>query len=268
MRASLPFVLLVLGIALVLAASPGYAATSTSSSSTPTYNINTLAGKMASIAGTQGLNIRASAFLQEEADASVAANTGPVDPITPTFVLSSPLDGTSVAAPAVTVNQDTNAAPQNEPAVAVDPNNPNRVVVAMNDYVSRTWSCMIGSTPCSALGDGYSGTYVSNDGGKTFCCTPVSPSDLGTEIPGVERLTGGIYDAGGDPVLAFNSQGTVFYSGLGFDRTAPPNTVAVNDGTFDSHGDLTWSQPTFINPTTSPAHAATSVPSVAMSAAG
>ncbi len=253
MRASLPFVLLVLGIALVLAASPGYAATSTSSSGAPTYDITTLAGKMASIAATPGLNIRASAFVQEEADAGVVANAGPMDPITPMFVLSSSLDGTSVAAPAVTVNQDTAAATQNEAAVAVDPNNPMRVVAAMNDYVSRTWACTVGSTPCSALGDGYSGTYVSNDGGSTWCCTPQDPSNLGTEIPGVERLTGGIYDAGGDPALAFNSQGTVFYSGLGFDRTAPPNTVAVNRGTFDSNGVLTWSQPTFINPTTSPA---------------
>jgi hypothetical protein len=69
----------------------------------------------------------------------------------------------------------------------------------------------------------------------------------------VERLTGGIYDAGGDPSVAFDSQGHVFYAGLGFDRTAPPNTVAVNRGTFDASGNLTWSAPTFINQTTSPA---------------
>jgi hypothetical protein len=78
------------------------------------------------------------------------------------------------------------------------------------------------------------------------------PSHLGTLIPGVERLTGGIYDAGGDPALAFDSRGTVYYAGLGFDRTAPPNTVAVNRGTFNG-GNLTWGPPTFINPTTSPA---------------
>ncbi len=252
MRASVPFVLLVLGIALVLAASPAFAATSTSSSSAPAYDINTLAGKMASIAATPGLYIRASAFLQEEADAGVVANTGPVDPITPTFVLSSSLDGTTVKAPDVTVNQDTAAATQNEPAIAIDPNNANRIVVGMNDYATRTWSCTVGSTPCSALGDGYSGTYYSNDGGATWCCTSSDPSNLGTQIPGVERLTGGIYDAGGDPVVAFNAQGEVFFSGLGFDRTAPPSTVTVSKGTFDSSGTLTWGAPTFINPSTSP----------------
>lgn len=252
MRASTPLVLLVLGIALVLAVSPAYAAAPTSS--TPTYNINTLAGKMASIAATPGLIIRASAFVQEEADAGVAANPGPYDgPITPTYVLSSPLDGTSVAPPAITVNQDKAAAPQNEPAIAVDPNNAQRVVVGMNDYAPRAWSCTVDGTPCSALGDGYSGTYYSNDDGATWCCVSSNPSDLGTLVPGVERLTGGIYDAGGDPALAFNSVGEVFYAGLGFDRTAPPNTVTVSKGTFDSHGDLTWGMPTFINPTTSPA---------------
>jgi len=243
--------LFVLGIAFVLAASPTYAAST--SSTAPAYDITTLAGKMASIEGTAGLQIRASAFLQEEADPGLPAPPLPAAPITPTFVLSSPLDGTSVAPPAVTVNQDTAAAPQNEPAVAVDPTNAQRIVVGMNDYVSRTWSCTVDGTPCSALGDGYSGTYYSNDGGANWCCTPTDPSHLGTEIPGVERLTGGIYDAGGDPSLAFNSQGVVFYAGLGFDRTAPPNTVAVNRGTFDGSGALSWSQPTFINPTTSPA---------------
>jgi hypothetical protein len=61
-----------------------------------------------------------------------------------------------------------------------------------------------------------------------------------------------VYDAGGDPALAFDSRGRVYYAGLGFDRASPPNTVAVNRGTFDSGGNLNWSAPTFINPTTAP----------------
>jgi hypothetical protein len=150
------------------------------------------------------------------------------------------------------VNRDTAAAPQNETAIAVDPNNSNRIVGGANDYVTRTWSCFVGTTPCSALGDGYSGTYYSNNGGSTWCCNSTDPSNIGTLIPGVERLVGGQYDAGGDPSVAFDSQGHVFYAGLGFNRTSAPNTVAVNKGTFDGSGNLTWSQPTFINPTTSP----------------
>lgn len=219
----------------------------------PTYNINTLAGKVASVKGTAGLQIRFSAFIEEEAEESgMTIPKVAAPPITPNIVLSSLLDGTSIIAPDVLVNQDTAAAPQNETSIAVDPNNHNRVVASANDYVSRTWSCSISGTPCSALGDAYSGAYFSNDGGATWCCSSSDPAHLGTIIPGVERLTGGIYDAGGDPSVAFDSQGHVFYAGLGFDRTAPPSTVTVNKGTFDASGNLTWSAPTFINQTTSP----------------
>ena len=216
----------------------------------PAYDLNTLAGKMAALRGTAGLQIRFSGFLEEEAEEEEDAPP-PAAPITPTFVPGSPLDGTTVLPPDVTVNQDTAAAPQNETAIAVDPNNPNRIVAGANDYVTRTWSCTIGTTPCSALGDGYSGSYYSNDGGQTWCCTATDPAHLGTLIPGVERLTGGIYDAGGDPAVAWDSQGNVYYAGLGFDRVAAPNTVTVSKGTF-SGSNLSWGAPTFINPTTSP----------------
>lgn len=223
----------------------------TALASNPTYDINTLAGKVASVNGTDGLQIRFSAFIESEAEVEQNGPI-PVAPITPAFVLSSPLDGTSVVAPNVTVNQDTAGAPQNETNIAVDPNNPNRVVAGANDYVARTWACDINGTPCSALSDAYSGTYYSNDGGQTWAGVSSDPQHLGTLIPGVTKLTGGQYDAGGDPALAFDSQGNVFFAGLGFDRTAPPNTVAVNKGTFDINGALTWELPTFINQTTAP----------------
>jgi hypothetical protein len=230
------------------------ASSSSSSDTGPTYDITTLAGKVASLNGTAGLQIRFSAFIEQEADTSDGVSSpAPFTPITPSFVLSSPLDGASVLAPDVTVNQDTAGAPQNETAIAVDPNNPNRIVGAANDYITRTWNCTISGTPCSGLGDAYSGTYFSNDGGTTWCCAAsLDGSSLGTLIPGVDHLAGGPYDAGGDPAVAFDSRGHVYYAGLGFDRTAPPSTVAVNKGTFDGSGNLTWGPPTFINQTTSP----------------
>jgi hypothetical protein len=239
------FVALVVSAVAVIG-SRGAAADST------TYDITTLAGKVASVNGTAGLQIRFSAFIEQEADESAAtAPYGP--PITPANVLSSPLDGTTVAAPDVTVNLDKAAGPQNETAIAVDPNNSSRVVAAANDYVTRTWTCSVADgSPCSAHGDGYSGTYFSNDGGATWCCaSALDGSSQGTLIPGVDHLSGGQYDAGGDPAVAFDSHGNVYYAGLGFDRTAPPNTVAVNRGTFPG-GHLTWGPPTFINQTTSP----------------
>jgi len=224
------------------------------------YDINTLAGKVASLRGTAGLQIRFSAFIEQEAE-EAGGFAAPTGIITPIHVLSSPLDGTTIVPPDVLVNQDTAAAPQNETAIAVDPNNPSRIVGGANDYVTRSWPCTVNGTPCSALGDGYSGTYYSNNGGSNWCCnsnpnsdyTPTTdPAQIGTLIPGVERLVDGQYDAGGDPSLAFDSQGNVYYCGLGFNRTSPPNTVAVNKGTFDGGGNLSWGAPTFINQTTSP----------------
>src|SRR5438093_9968167 len=93
-----------------------------SAAAAPQYDISTLAGKVASLRGTAGLQIRFSAFLEEEAQDGAAAPVA--TPITPTFVPGSPLDGNTVSPPDVTVNQDTAAAPQNETAIAVDPNNP------------------------------------------------------------------------------------------------------------------------------------------------
>ncbi len=220
----------------------------------PTFDINTLKGKQAAVSAASP-NLHISAFVQDDwatTDATPGDPTPTSGPITPTHVLSSPWDGTNIAVPGVTVNQDAHAAPQNETAIAVDPNNPNRVVVGTNDYVSRTWDCFVGTTPCSQLGDGYSGTDYSNDGGATWCCTSSDPSHLGTLIPGVTRLAGGTYDAAGDPAVTFDSRGNVFYAGLGFNRTSAPNTVTLSRGTFDGAGALTWGAPTFINPTTSP----------------
>ena len=248
MRNSLRRLIVVLGASALIVVFPG--TPQSANAEQPIYDITTLAGKVASVNGTAGLQIRFSSFIEQEAAEEDSATAAA--PITPGHVLSSPLDGTSVAAPAVTVNRDTAGAPQNETAIAVDPNNPNRIVAAANDYVARTWSCSVSGTPCSALADAYSGTYFSNDGGKTWCCSSSDPAHLGTLIPGVTRLTGGIYDAGGDPALAFDSRGRVYYAGLGFNRASPPNTVAVNRGTFDASGKLTWGAPSFINQTTSP----------------
>jgi hypothetical protein len=230
-------------VVLVVASGASGAATRT----TQNYDTSTLAGKVASVNGASGLAVRFSAFIEQEA---AVDGFGPLVPDGAT--LTNGGAGGAVLAPDVTVNLDTNGAPQNETSIAVDPNRPSRVVGSANDYVTRTWSCTISGTPCSALGDGYSGTYYSNDGGTSWCCSSSDPSTIGTLIPGVEHLVGGPYDAGGDPAVAFDSRGNVYYSGLGFNRLSAPNTVAVNKGTFDAAGHLSWGAPTFINPTTSP----------------
>ena len=147
--------------ALFIAAAVALVAASSGSSSS--YDISTLAGKVASVNGVQGLGIRFSGVIEQEAEEPSASRPGPFTPftpITPTHVLTSPLDGMTVTPPAVTVNQDTAFAQQNETAIAVDPNNSNRLVGGANDSVTRTWSCFVNGTPCSAFGGGrYSGTY-------------------------------------------------------------------------------------------------------------
>ena len=211
-------------------------------------DVSTLKGKVAAVRGTAGLQIRMSAFIEAEVEDDILANVLAPDGAT----LADPADGGAVLFPDIVMNRDTGGAPQNETSIAVDPNNPNRVVGSANDYVTRTWACSIGGTPCSALGDGYSGTYYSNDGGQTWCCNSSDPAHLGTLIPGVTRLAGGTYDAGGDPAVTFDSRGNVYYAGLGFNRDTAPNTVTVSKGHFAVDGTLTWGAPTFINPTTSP----------------
>src|SRR5437879_6948002 len=242
-------ILLALSLAMVSIGPRSTAASQT------TYDTNTLAGKAAAVqaAQSQGLQIGLSSFILQEADASdLATNPTPNDPITPSFVLSSNLDGTAVQAPDVTVNQDTAAATQNEPVIAVDPNNPNRLVAASNDYVTRTWTCTVGGTPCSALGDGYSGTYYSNDGGKTWCCVATDPQHIGTLIPGVEHLVGGQYDAGGDSNLAFDNRGNIYFTGLGVDRDCATNPVTVSQGPFGSDANLHCGAPVCIEQTIVP----------------
>ena len=67
--------------------------------------------------------------------------------------------------------------PLDNPAavIAVDLNNPNSIVAAANDYISRTWSCSTSGTPCGALGDGYSGTYFSNMASTPGAATQAIP---------------------------------------------------------------------------------------------
>jgi hypothetical protein len=232
-----------------------------SSALTQDFDITTLKGKVASLRATAPKDVRFSARLEFAADDD-DGETSPdalLAPASDISALPNPalLDGNVIEGGpnVVVVNQDHGGAPQNETSVAVDPNNPNRIVAGANDYVTGTWDCFLApGFPCSAIADGYSGSYFSNDGGKTWCCASSDPAHLGTLIPGVERLTGGQYDAGGDPSVAFDSRGRVYYAGLGFNRASAPNAVAVNRGTFDASGNLTWGPPTFIAQTTAPSH--------------
>src|SRR5256885_10872800 len=251
-----------LAIAAVGCSSSADLSTSASSTAlTQKFDITTLKGKAASLRATAPSEIRFSARMEFAADDD-DGETSPdalLAPGSDLFAVPNPalLDGNAIlgAPDVVVVNQDHGGAPQNETSVAVDPNNPNRIVAGANDYVTGTWDCFLApGFPCSAIADGYSGSYFSNDGGKTWGCASSDPAHLGTLIPGVEHLTGGQDDADADPPRTFDTRGRVYYAGLGFNRASPPNAVAVNRGTFDAAGHLTYGPPTFVAQTTAPPH--------------
>src|SRR5207245_9817432 len=106
MKSIVSLVLVVLGFA-VIAAGVQVSAASPNTSASPTYDITTLAGKVASIRGTQGFYLRASALIEQEADSQDVGAAPPYspDPITPTYVLSSPLDATAVMSAACAAQQ-------------------------------------------------------------------------------------------------------------------------------------------------------------------
>src|SRR6266480_4788456 len=71
------------------AAAMAFVAVRPSTAAAPRYDINTLAGKVASLRGTAGLQIRFSAFLEQEAEEPEGIPAPPTA-ITPIHVLSSP----------------------------------------------------------------------------------------------------------------------------------------------------------------------------------
>ncbi|MGI9102102.1 MAG: sialidase family protein [Terriglobales bacterium] len=116
--------------------------------------------------------------------------------------------------------------PQNEQNIVINPTNSQNIVTSANDYRYGFQHLV----------------YVSNDGGNTF--TDVL-------LPGWDPATGGkgIFkqvQAGGDPVLAFGQDGTLYFVGLVYvfysNRTA--SGVAVASST---DGGTTWSRPVMVH---------------------
>src|SRR5205823_10717858 len=93
---------------------------------------------------------------------------------------------------------------QNEPAVAVDPRNPQVIVGSSNDYcpVFNADGTFLG------LGDVWLGYYRSEDGGASFISSLV-PGYQGDQSPYAARAHLRTADSG-DPVLAWDSHGRLF----------------------------------------------------------
>ena len=110
-----------------------------------------------------------------------------------------------------------NGSAQDETAIALNPGNENNVVAGFNDYA------------VIATGFGGNGVAYSFDGGLTF-------TRLAAGVP----LPANFNNAGGDPALAFDSQGRVYYAHLGI--SAGPDFMQ-NSGVFVARSDdggKTW----------------------------
>lgn len=121
------------------------------------------------------------------------------------------------------------ANPENEQNIAVNPTNKANVVTASNDYRYQfEWPYV----------------YVSTDGGKTFS---------NVRLNGWDAQTGGQGDfkqfdaAGGDPVLAYGPNGTLYYAALVYSFASSnrtPTGLAVASST---DGGQTWSAPSMVS---------------------
>lgn len=117
----------------------------------------------------------------------------------------------------VRANQDYACFPQDETSIAVNPLVPRNVVASSNDY-RLGW----GTSGFDSSTDNANHFY---DGIKAFPTVPTAHDH---------------FDGGGDPAVVFDSEGTVYYNDLHFNRDDDDSGIYVARST---NGGFTWSRP-------------------------
>jgi hypothetical protein len=132
----------------------------------------------------------------------------------------------------------TTNGPANEVTIAVNPTDPNNMIVGAKDYT------------LGPQGNGYkvwSGYYWTKDGGKTW-----GNNLMG--YPNIDNSILGVYDAISDPVVGFDANGNAYYSGLMYKSSSElvpdlPRPWVANNGIYmakSMDGGETYSQISFV----------------------
>lgn len=136
----------------------------------------------------------------------------------PTPVPDPPANQTPLPPPRPAPRRVSFGGASNEVSIAVDPSNPDRIVVGAKDY------SLFFAPPCPRF-NVWSGIYGSTDGGRLWRhnVVPGFPRD-----PRGGALSG--YRCASDPVVAFDAQGVAYYAGLAYgtvNETVPPSPVPL-----------------------------------------
>lgn len=117
--------------------------------------------------------------------------------------------------------------PQNEQNIVVNPTNSLNVVTSANDY---RWGFR-------------AQVYVSTNGGHTFTNTILPRWDTPTGGTGLFTHVA----AGGDPVLSFAPDGTLYYSALVYDFSFPTHTPSGVAVAVSHDGGASWADPVMVH---------------------
>jgi hypothetical protein len=118
------------------------------------------------------------------------------------------------------VNQDYSCLPQDETSLDVNPRRQDNIVGGANDY---------------RLGTGSSGFYATTDRGRHWYDGIIPFPSAGAAVSRGE----GFIVSGGDPAIAYDRAGVVYYAMLGFFRGNDTGGVFVSRST---NGGFTWSR--------------------------
>lgn len=176
------------------------------------------------IAGVLAFASIAGADAVATANARVTLDNGS----SPAYLSADQVGGTGAYTDGVLGRCGNDLRPQNEPTLAIDPRNTAVWVAGANDY------CTV-----PTAGDAWPGYYRSTDTGKTWTNSLVpgyngDGSPQAASSPLAALAAAGAH-AAGDPVVAWDTEGRLFYMGNNFSRGVPSGN---SGGTHENIGSI------------------------------